>query len=89
MIVPVASDMGNGSMSSTLPPTKLTRAGGMCTAPLSRSRDATKPNFQSIERPAADAEARAGSGRFGGLSGSTPRHDRYFEYGSIGLPAAT
>src|ERR1700733_5635718 len=43
-----------------------TRAGGMCTAPEDRSREPTKPNFQSSLRWAAELETRAGSGRRGG-----------------------
>ena len=38
------------------PPSRDTRAGGRCSAPVSRSREPTKPNFQSSLRPAADAE---------------------------------
>ena len=62
-------------MSSTAPPAE-TRAGGRCSAPVERSREPTKPNFQSSERPAADADTRAGSGRRGGSTVTMPRHDR-------------
>jgi hypothetical protein len=72
------SAIGAGSMSSTLPPTNDTRAGGRCSAPVSRSREPTKPYFQSSRRSAAEADIRAGSGRLGGWNGNTPRHDRYF-----------
>ena len=49
--MPVASAIATGSMSSTAPPTIETRAGGRWTAPVDRSRDPTKPNFQSSRPP--------------------------------------
>ena len=67
-MVPGVSAIGTGSMSSIAPPSIETRAGGRCIAPVARSREPTKPNFQSSLRPAADADGRAGfrpSGRLG------------------------
>ncbi len=63
-------------MSSIAPPRNDTRAGGRCTAPDVRSREPTRPNFQSSLRAAADDEARAGSGRRGGSMVTMPFHDR-------------
>ena len=68
-IVPSASAIGAGSMSSTAPPWHETRAGGRCTAPLSRSREPTNPYFHRRCGPRPTAEIRAGSGRRGGSSG--------------------
>ena len=63
-------------MSSSAPPSIDTRAGGRWSAPLVRSLEATNPNFQSSERPAADADTRAGSGRRGGSTVTNARHER-------------
>ena len=74
--VPTASAIGAGSISSTAPPTIDTRDGGRWMAPLDRSREPTKPNFQSSLRHAAVDETRDGSGRRGGSTVVMPRHDR-------------
>ena len=78
-MVPGASDIGRALSSAG--------DGGRCTVPSAPS-EPTNPNFQSIARPAAEDEGRAGSGRRGGSTGSIPRHARYFPY-AIGAPAAT
>ena len=55
---------------------------GRCNVPVLRSREPTNASFQSSERPAADADTRAGSGRRGGSTVTMPRHDRNLPYGS-------
>ena len=75
--VPTASAMGTAVWASSWSSGRIdTREGGMCTTPLSSPAEATKPYFQSWRRAAADADTRAGAGRLGGCTSSTPRHWR-------------
>ena len=69
------SAIGAGSM-SVEPVAKETLDGGRWSAPDSSSREPTKPNFQSRERPEAEAEGRTGSGRRGGSTARRPRQRR-------------
>ena len=75
-MVPSASAIGAGSMSSTAPPPMPTRDGGRCVVPVVASREPTKPYFQSLRRRAAEEEGRLGAGRFGGWTSSRPRQER-------------
>ena len=77
------SAIGAASMSSTAPPSIETRAGGRCSAPVLRSFDPTKPSFQSSERPAAEADTRAGSGRRGGSTVTIPRQAQELAVGEV------
>src|SRR5579863_10137406 len=52
-----------------------------------RSRDPTNPNFQSVERAAADEDGRLGVGRLGGSTSTTFRHVKNFPYGTGALCA--
>ena len=44
--------------------------------PVCRSREPTNPNFQSVERAAADEDGRLGMGRLGGSTSTMFRQDR-------------
>src|SRR5262249_6501740 len=86
--VPSTSLIGAASISSTAPPSRDTRAGGRCSAPVDSSREPTNANFQSCVRPATAAEIRSGSGRRGGSTVTTRRQDKERPYGS-GPPFST
>ena len=75
-MVASTSAIGAGSMSSWWALVNDTRAGGRCRAPDSRSREPTKPNFQSSVRWATALDGRAGVGRLGGSSSISPRQAR-------------
>src|SRR5260370_16702582 len=80
MIVAGVSDSGTASMSSSPPSLMPARWGGRWTIPVLRSRDPTKPNFQSFDRAAADADGRFGVGRLGGSTSPTRLQERYLPY---------
>src|SRR5579863_10746811 len=50
-----------------------------------RSREPTNPNFQSVERAAADEDGRLGIGRLGGSTSTMFRHVRNLPYGTGAL----
>src|SRR5271169_5783050 len=81
-VVTVASDSASGtcSMSSVVPPKIPTRCGGRWRIPVCRSREPTNPNFQSVERAAADEDGRLGVGLLGGSTSIMFRHVKNLPY---------
>ncbi len=55
--------------------------------PVCRSREPTNPNFQSVERAAADEDGRLGVGRLGGSISTMFRHVKNLPYGTSALRA--